>query len=181
MAWYRIRVENEQEARNVTKALTSQNYKVWRYGSTKYRALITLVGNGHDTWLGRLCADYHCKAVAIPKPPKSIARQPSYQNMPPIIEPYRPTRPTDPSEPKQDKAVVVAQIEPQQALSFGGVVASLEAYRDRLWTKVEQLDTLITGLKGWQENEEELKRLEGEFHKRVSAVKLVVGNLLDRE
>lgn len=76
-----------------------------------------------------------------------------------------------PQKPGPSAPVIVAKIEPGQDFNLSGVIASLEITRDRLFEQLDQMERLITNLKGYRDAESKLVSLEQESRDRIQAAR----------
>lgn len=185
MPWYRIRCDDDGHRASIQKALKNQNFAVWRYGSARQKYLVTLVGNDHEKWLRRMCADYGARNVAvIGEPPKEIQisgraqkaqeslarRRVIAVQVQPDTEASGPERPTS-GPPFPADAVAPAAESGAAPPSPDGLLADLEAYRDQLWLKLEALDTLLGHFKSWQADKARLDDLLKNYRARINSLR----------
>lgn len=72
------------------------------------------------------------------------------------------------------RATTVAVIEPGLEFTLNGVVTSLEATRDKLFSQLEIIEGLLTNLKQYQEMKGQIMSLDSEVKGRINAVRLLV-------
>lgn len=189
MRWYEITAPSPDALRNIQKDLKKQHLMVRQRDSHLYTCLST----AHQTFLPKIVADFggQVRALEAPPPGERIPKLDEYV-MPCGEKVYDPllvglhqrwckkcqeVAPSEHRDVSGRRSRIVAHIEPGQPFTIDGVIASLEATKDQLFTKVDLLDKLVTNLKAWRDGREGLAKLEREVEQRLTAAKMIIPQL----
>lgn len=181
LRWFKVEGKSPTALDNVMKSLRNQKLMVRRYNGQ----LFACVNTAHQTWLTKVCSDFNAVARAMEgspegahSPKREIYTAPCGEEFyDPILysHHYRKCQTCKKAKvPKLPSPEVVARIEPGQEFNLDGVIASIEATRDRLYEQVETVDNLLKNLAGYRNAKNQLASLETEVKGRVDAVKLLI-------
>jgi len=179
MRWFKVGGTSPAALDNVMKSLKKQKLMVRRVNGQ----LLACISTTHQHWLTKICSDFNAVARAMEEAPVGL-RSPKQEvyTTPCGEEFYDPIMLSHHFRKcqkcrklkKASAATTVAKIEPGQEFNLGGVIASVEVTRDRLYAQVEIIDSLLKELTGYRDTKNQLDKLEGEVKDRVNAVKLLV-------
>lgn len=180
LRWYHIDSKSKEGLRNTIKSLKEQKLLVRPQDGHAFAC----ISDAHVGWFTNVCKDFGVTSSLLDKAPAGLTIPKKEEYIAPCGEVFydhklaarhrrwcpkcRLMRGVSP------KPGLVAKLEPGQDLNLNGVIASLEVTRDQLWERLENLDALLSNLKGYRDGKEKLSELTAEVSQRIEAVKLLL-------
>jgi hypothetical protein len=185
MRFYKI-TANDTNRRKVMSTLKSQRVFTRKDNGD----IVVAIGNKHQSWLPKVCADFHANLVRLDSLPKSMRHPLHDEYIAPCGEVFydplmkgqhirfcskcqaiRKSQVSKPPESPKPSPTTVAKLEPGEGLSWDGVIRSLETTREQLMEKAAELDGLVNNLQTWKSSRHESRRLMDEAQLRMNAVR----------
>ena len=188
MRWYELKSESSESSRKIASFLKKRRLLVRWVDSILYAC----IGNQHQNWLSNVVRDYNTTLVALDKMPEGqkMPKHEEYKapcgevfydplmtsNHQRFCDKCRTLRgaPVEKTAKPRKRPSVIALIEPGQEFNLNGVIASIEITKERLFSQLELIETLLTNLKQYQGMKDQIVSLGSEVKGRVDAVRTLL-------